>query len=271
VYERSGRAVSQRARVSLRAEERMERRAWLAAAVAALAGAGLLRFYMHRLEQEVRGGPSVRAIVLTRDAASGDALTREMLGTRELPQAYLESRHIRARDLDQVVGAALAVPGRASEMLLWTDLGSVRERTQAVSSLVPDGMRAVSLARGASGMDELLAPGDRVDVLLVPDRSGPVPFARAERIAENLLVLSAGGEPCEMASRRARSGVVTVSATPDQSLQLAAAERAGALRLVLRNPGDIAITLAPQSERLSPAAREPPSAAASAENAAGQP
>jgi pilus assembly protein CpaB len=230
----------------------------------------LLRFYMHRLEQEVRGGPSVRALVLTRDASPGDALTREMLGTRDLPQAYLESRHVRARDLDQVVGAALAVPARASEALLWTDLASVRERSQAVSSLVPDGMRAVSLARGASGMDELLAPGDRVDVLLVPDRVDPLPASRAERVAENLLVLSVGGDPGE-SGRRARGGVVTLSATPDQSLQLAAAERAGALRLVLRNPGDIAITLAPQAEGLPAAVRESPSVAAPAESGAEQP
>jgi pilus assembly protein CpaB len=206
---------------------------------------------MHRLEQEVRGGPSVPALDLTRDAAPGDPQTRDMLGSRDLPQAYLESRHVRARDLDQVVGAALAVPARASEALLWTDLASVRERSQAVSSLVPDGMRAVSLARGASGMDELLAAGDRVDVLLVPDRAGPLPASRAERVAENLLVLSVGGGAGEANGRRARGGVVTLSATPDQSLQLAAAERAGALRLVLRNPGDIAITVAPQAEGLS--------------------
>lgn len=225
----------------------MERRVWMTSAVAALAGAALLRFYVYRLEQEIAGGPRVRTLVVTRDASPGTNLTREMLGTRELPQAYLEARHVRAHDLEQVVGAALAVPARASETLLWTDLASLREPSRAVSSLVPEGMRAVALARAANGMDELLAAGDRVDVLLVPERTGLAAASNAMRVAENLLVLAVGGDSGSASGRRTREaarrgGLVTVSATPEQSLQLAAAERAGALRLVLRNPGDIAVT-----------------------------
>jgi pilus assembly protein CpaB len=232
----------------------MERRAWIVSVVAALVGAGLLRLYVHRLEQEVAGGPSVRALVLTRDVTSGTALTRDMLGIRDLPQAYLESRHVRAQDLDQVLGVALATAARASETLLWTDLASVRDPARPVSSLVPEGMRAVSVTRAASGMDELLAPGDRVDVLLVAERAGVAPGSGASRVAENLLVLAVGGDPGTPAGRRARGGsrrrgLVTLSVTPEQSLQLAAAERAGSLRLVLRNPRDIASATASDEAR----------------------
>jgi pilus assembly protein CpaB len=225
----------------------MKARAWVVSVVAALAGVALLRVYMHRYEQEVAGGPSTSVLVLTRDVAGAATLARDMLGTRELPQAYLESRHVRARDLDQVLGAALGVPARAGEALLWTDLATLRERARAVSELVPEGMRAVTLARAAAGMDELLAPGDRVDVLLSQERDVAAHALNATLVAENLLVLAIGGETASAASgtraatQSRRTGAVTVSVTPEQSLRLAAAERAGSLRLVLRNPDDLAV------------------------------
>ncbi len=225
----------------------MKARAWVVSVVAALAGVALLRVYMHRYEQEVAGGPSTSVLVLTRDVGGAATLARDMLGTRELPQAYLESRHVRARDLDQVLGAALGVPARAGEALLWTDLATLRERARAVSELVPEGMRAVTLARAAAGMDELLAPGDRVDVLLSQERDVAAHALNATLVAENLLVLAIGGETATAASgtraatQSRRNGGVTVSVTPEQSLRLAAAERAGSLRLVLRNPDDLAV------------------------------
>jgi pilus assembly protein CpaB len=218
--------------------EAMKARAWVVSVVAALAGVALLRVYMHRYEQEVAGGPSTSVLVLTRDVGGAATLARDMLGTRELPQAYLESRHVRARDLDQVLGAALGVPARAGEALLWTDLATLRERARAVSELVPEGMRAVTLAR---------APGDRVDVLLSQERDVAAHALNATLVAENLLVLAIGGETATAASgtraatQSRRNGGVTVSVTPEQSLRLAAAERAGSLRLVLRNPDDLAV------------------------------
>jgi pilus assembly protein CpaB len=225
----------------------MKTRAWVVSVAAALAGVALLRLYMHRYEQEVAGGPNASVLVLTRDVAGAATLARDMLGTRELPQAYLESRHVRARDLDQVLGAALGVPARAGEALLWTDLATLRERARPVSELVPEGMRAVTLARAAAGMDELLAPGDRVDVLLSQEPVVAAHALNATLVAENLLVLAIGGQTASAASgtraatQSRRNAAVTVSVTPEQSLRLAAAERAGSLRLVLRNPDDLAV------------------------------
>jgi pilus assembly protein CpaB len=225
----------------------MERRAWIVSVVAALAGMGLLRLYMHRFEQEVAGGPSTRVLVFTRDVPEAAALTRDMVGTREVPQAYLESRHVRARDRDQVLGAELGVPARAGEALLWTDLASMRQRERPVSALVPEGMRAVTLARAAVGMDELLTPGDRVDVLLAEDRTQNAGGRDATLVAEHLLVLAVGAHVGATGSSRRgasshRTGAVTVSVTPAQGLRLAAAERQGSLRLVLRNPDDLAVS-----------------------------
>jgi Flp pilus assembly protein CpaB len=189
----------------------MERKVWIVSAAAALLGAALLQLHLRRLEQELSGGPRSRALVLARDLPARTTLTADMLGERELPRAYLESRHILARDLQLVIGARLGVAGRATEALLWTDLASVRDDARPLSSLVPESMRAFTLAVGAD-----IGQGAGTS------RSG----ARS-------------------------SGLVTVSATLEQSLELAAAERAGSLRLLLRHPDDTGITADPAPAALS--------------------
>lgn len=226
----------------------MDRRAWIVSLLSAALGIALLRVYLHRFEQEATGGPKTRALVLTRDVAAGAVLERDALGEREFPRAYLESRHVRARALDHVVGGKLAVAGRAGEALLWTDLAGVRGAPRALSTLVPEGMRAVVLAPAQAGLDELLAPGDRVDVLLAAERAGGA-AREAELVAENLLVLAVGGD---LGGAEGRSGArrgrgVALAATVEQSRRLSMAERAGALRLVVRNPDDL--TLAPGADR----------------------
>ncbi len=106
-----------------------DRRTLLVSLAATVVGVALLRVYMYRFEQEASGGPRTRVVVLTSDAEIGDVLDRSLLGTRELPHAYLESRHVPAVDIDDVVGARLSVPARAHEALLWTDLVNMQRST----------------------------------------------------------------------------------------------------------------------------------------------
>jgi len=223
----------------------MDRRALLISAIATFAGAGLLRLYIHRFEQEATGGPRTSVLVLLEDAPAGTTLAKKLLGVRELPQAYLESRHIGARDIDQVQGAVLGVAGHANETLLWTDLSSMREPPRKLSSLVPEGMRAFALSLRDGAFDSLLAPGDRVDVVLSSNRQAEL-GAEVETVAQNLLVLAVGDDLGGQDQRRARaagrSNRVTLSVTPAQGACLAEAERRGSLQLFVRNPEDVALT-----------------------------
>jgi pilus assembly protein CpaB len=218
----------------------MDRKALLIAVIATAAGIALLRLYMHRFEQQAGGGPKQPVLVLLGDAAAGTALDRDALGIRELPQAYLESRHVPARQLNEVVGLRLALSVRAHDALLWTDLASMRPAPRTLASLVPPGMRALSLPLRAGAFDNLLAPGDRVDVLLAPERSAA--DLVASTVAENLLVLAIGDQLGRVGDgSHTRGGDVTLSVSPEQSRTLAVAERRGSLRLVLRHPDDIAL------------------------------
>jgi pilus assembly protein CpaB len=222
----------------------MDRKAMWIAAFATLLGAALLWLYMRRFEQEAGGGPRTPVLVLARDARRGTAIDASLLTQRAQPEAYLESRHIAARDADDVVGARLGVDARAGEALLWTDLASLREPARQLSGLIPEGMRAIVIdLRG--GLDELLNAGDRVDVLLVgrpgadPER-GEVPAL----VAQSLLVLAVGDDLGGPRARRAARDVhgVSLAVTQEQAARLSDAERRGTLRLLLRNAADLEVS-----------------------------
>lgn len=198
-----------------------------------------LRLHLHRLEARVTGGSPTEVVALTADLAAGATVTREVVAIRSLPQAYVESRHIRASELEQVVGARLAVDARANETLQWSDLTSVRPELLKLSSLVPHGMRAMTLHERSGGFDELITPGDRVDVL----RSSPA--GTTDIVQQDIVVLAVGGDlggPDTPGGPkvRTRNASVTVSVTLEQSRALVQAEQLGGLRLVVRNPEDVA-------------------------------
>jgi Flp pilus assembly protein CpaB len=220
----------------------------LVALAAMLCGVGLLHLYMRAFEARASGGAMHSVLVATGDAQAGEIVTRDMLGLRELPEAYLESRHILERDLDKVVGSTLAVATRANETLLWSDVAGMGQQPRSLASLVRPGMRAFTLATAEGSLRGLLQPGDRVDVLSVLQAGNSVGPRAARTLLENLMVLAidarTGVSPA--AELGAGSGAtsacrVTLSVTNAQGQELATAERAGPLRLLLRNPGDVVI------------------------------
>jgi pilus assembly protein CpaB len=214
----------------------MDRKLLLVATLAASIGFGLVRLYLARFEREATGGPRTKVLVVTKDCPAGTAISRELLARRELPQAYLESRHIAARELEEIVGARLALPVRAGEALLYTDLKSVREPPRQLSELIAEGKRAFTLSARGADFDALLRAGDRVDIVLAQASGGGF-------VVQNVLVLAVGDElePDRRASssHAARADHVTLSVTPGESIRLAEAERSGPLRLIVRNPDDL--------------------------------
>jgi Flp pilus assembly protein CpaB len=110
-------------------------------------------------------------------------------------------------------------------------------------------MRAFTLESTDRTLGMLLTPGDRVDVLgsahgvRMDKDAHKTAELRMRTVAEDLLVLAIGSElGAHGAAGKARQGAVTLSVTPEQSQVLAAAEQSGALRLVVRNPDDVALT-----------------------------
>lgn len=238
----------------------MNRKALIAAGIAALAGLGMLFLYMKRFEAEASGGAPVMVLMATQDIPMGTAITRAMVGARPLPTAYLEERHIRASDAERIYGIRVSMGVKANESVLWSDLATTSEQRRDLSALVRNGQRAITVRAGlTSSFGGMLRPGDRVDVLLTADRPGSTVAGVGDLVMsrvtipllQNLIVLAVGrdtgGEQAATAAHptAARVGAqpnqVTLSATVAQSQTLTYAADRGELTLILRNPDDIAI------------------------------
>jgi pilus assembly protein CpaB len=220
-------------------------------AVAALAAALLVGLalppFLTRHARELRDGTPRSVVVLARDLALGEPIARAALDFRDLPERYLEERHIEAHDLERVVGARAAAAVPSGSALLWSDL-QLTAPGRTLAALVRTGKRAFTLPDGDVGFVGLLRPGDRVDVLFTPVDAGTI------TLLQNVLVLTVGNElggDGEASPARARSSErVTLSVDLAQAQLLAASEGRGALRLALRNPQDLALVEPPAPTEL---------------------
>lgn len=210
--------------------------------MAAAAAAFLGHLYLQRLEAEVSGGPRVSVLVAAEDVPVGALLNEGQLALRDLPQAYVEARHVRASELKKVLGTRTLSGLKASESVLWTDLAQYSDNARALSGLVQNGMRAVALEVRSADFDGLLRPGDRIDVLFTSAEKAE--DAPTRTLLQNLLVLSVGGtmqRVDEPATRLATRGSITVSATLEQAQVLTQAQLRGRLSVTLRNTDDITL------------------------------
>lgn len=229
----------------------MKSRALLVAIAAAVVGLVLVVFYMQSFEAEASGGEPVSVLVARQDITLGSQLDpATMLVERTVPADYVENRHIRAAEVDRIRGIRVVSGVRAGESLLWSDLATMSDSARDLSSLVRNGMRAITIqADQTATFGGLVRPGDRVDLLLTLDRPTPN-GAEPERVTvpllQSLIVLAAGQDTgmIQRASQQQQPGRaqpmqnVTLSATVEQAQMIAFATQRGRLTLVLRNPDD---------------------------------
>lgn len=240
----------------------MNRKALLAALIAAGIGIAMLFLYMKRFEDEASGGAPVMVLMATQDIPLGAQLSESMIGQRGLPARYIEERHIRAADFRRIVGIRVSMGIKANESILWSDLATTSEQRRDLSALVRNGMRAITVRAGMnSAFGGLLRPGDRVDVLLTADRPGAAPSVSGDLtdarvtipLLQNCIVLAVGRDTGGEASANSAGGShgrsqgtttfnqVTLGTTVQQAQVLALAADRGQITLTLRNPDDIAV------------------------------
>jgi pilus assembly protein CpaB len=224
----------------------MNRKALVAALIIALIGVALLLLYKKRFEDKVSGGAPVAVLMAVQDIPLGTVLTDRMLGVRYMPEAYVEFRHIRARDASRIIGVRMSMEVKANESILWSDLATTTGERRDLSSLVRNGMRAITIrADATSGFGGLLRPGDRVDAFLTVSRSTDNDARVTIPLLQNVIVLAVGqdtGAIQDGNSRRPGSiSQVTLGVTVTQAQVVAFATDRGRLTLVLRNPDDITV------------------------------
>jgi len=219
----------------------------LVAAATALAGTGLLWVYLDRYEQRVSGGMPVPVLVVLEPMGRGTVLEDSQLMVREIPEAYVEDRFVKAVDRRKIIGLRLGRPLASQQTLCWDDLEQAGTAARDVSGLVPAGRRAmpVRLSWTRAGL-RLIRPGDHVDVI------ASLPGHQAEaRIAvvllQKALVLAVGSETRRdgFPQRMGWGGdepIVTLSVSLRQAQLLSLAMESGTLQLALRNPDDMRVT-----------------------------
>jgi pilus assembly protein CpaB len=212
---------------------------WLASVAAALAAAGLGHLYLSRVERELSGGKRVGIVVAARDLEAGAKLTEKNLRVRDVPEAYLDRRHLLFADAKRALGVSLVAPVRSNDAILTSDLPADSAPAVALAAKVERGMRAVAIEGGAD-FSGLLRPNDRVDVLLTQNAVGKEPGATLT-LLQNLRVLAVGSATAsngEGEQSRASGQRVTLSASVEQSQILIQAKQRGRLSLTLRNGED---------------------------------
>ena len=111
--------------------------------VSSAIGVLLMHLYVQRLEQEISGGPSIPVVVAARDILPGTVIDEAMLAVQNLPQKYVQQRHIRVTEVEMALGANAGIEVKANEPLLWTDLSNTQNARRHLSALVQEGMRAI--------------------------------------------------------------------------------------------------------------------------------
>lgn len=220
------------------------RRLLLVAIVLAAGGMLLLWLYLRRYETETSGGERVRLLTVLSAVPRGTVLTEQMLGVREVPISYVESRAVKAAELNKVRGIRTSLDLDPQDTLQWSDL-AVAVEDRDLSSLVQPGNRALTIDARQNGM---IRPGDYVDVLATfTSRSGGDYAAATVVLLQRVLVLAVGDETqrqvFQAGREKSRTGSssghnLTLSLELEEAQMVALADQNGDLSVILRGGSD---------------------------------
>ncbi len=211
--------------------------------VAGLSAVALLLLYLRRVEQEASGGRKVQILVAQEMIPRGKPIAETMLGTRDIPLAYVDERVLRAADKDKIVGLKATSTIPIQQSLVWNDVMAVKDDNRALSTLVQPGNRATPIRVQISDVLTLVHPGDFIDILCVCGET-----KESTVLLQRVLVLATGMDTSGAATTKEstqRATVLTVSASLQESQLLAVAMEKGKLNAIVRNPTDQRITESP--------------------------
>lgn len=211
--------------------------------LAGLAGVILLVIYLRRFEEEVSGGQRVGILVAVAPIVRGKAITAEMLGTRDVPLAYLDERAIRASDKDKILALVATTNIPVEQTIVWTDVIAMTDSQRDLSSLVQPGNRAVPIRVAFDDQVPLVRPGDFVDVIAVYGDT-----RESSVLLQRVLVLASGvetGNERPDSRKQQRSTLITLSVSLQEGQLLALAMSRGVLTVAIRSPQDQTVAETP--------------------------
>jgi len=200
------------------------------------------------------------------DIPAHTTITTSMLTAEEKPAAGLEPDAVNASQASAIIGTTslIAIP-KGSDVTMRL-VGHPSEVSLAVS-LVP-GERAIAIPIDrVKGINGLIQPGDRVDVIaIVPPRGNEAPVARTILRAVKVLAIGRGLDATSASPGPDvdSAPTATLDVTPAQADELALADSNSQLRLTLRSPKESPRSEPVESVNFAPPATAAPAAAAAA-------
>ena len=234
------------------------------ALIAALCAGALLYFYLGNLEAQKEVKVEYDSIVVAAvDIPAFTPITGDMVTFRQVPLGY--AHPLAARTIEEVVGLVTESEIIAGEEMLPSKLKQFGETDSGLSYVVPEGMRAVTVAVDeVSGVAGFLQRGDYVDVISYTSTSYEMPTADQAQTgttettdpaqnavsqsttviaAQNILVAAIGRSlSSSTGSTEDQSAIgynsVTLILSPEDAMRVIQGSRSGSLILILRASGD---------------------------------
>ena len=234
------------------------------ALIAALCAGALLYFYLGNLEAQKEVKVEYDSIVVAAvDIPAFTPITGDMVTFQQVPLGY--AHPLAARTIEEVVGLVTESEIIAGEEMLPSKLKQFGETDSGLSYVVPEGMRAVTVAVDeVSGVAGFLQRGDYVDVISYTSTSYEMPTADQAQTgttettdpaqnavsqsttviaAQNILVAAIGRSlSSSTGSTEDQSAIgynsVTLILSPEDAMRVIQGSRSGSLILILRASGD---------------------------------
>jgi pilus assembly protein CpaB len=212
-----------------------------AAAAFGLIGVFLVNSYITNKERALyKGMEMVPIVVITQDTAAGKRITPNMIAKRNVPQKYVDTNAVLAKDYALLIGQTLVYPLKRGDAILWSSLASEAERLNpGMAGIITKGERALSVAvGGVAAVSGFIKPNDHIDILMtVRDRDSGEEATIT--LLQNMTVLAAGQQLDVGNHDNRKYSSLTLLVTLEEAELLVFAQQKGQLVTVLRNPEDI--------------------------------
>jgi pilus assembly protein CpaB len=224
--------------------------------ILALGTGALLLGYLGSLRPSTATGGTRMVLVATHDIPARAAATADLFSLQPRLATQVDSDAI--SDPKDLAGTYTLVPIPAGSVATASRIGLASASTLPARLAI--GMRAVSIPiDNVKGVAGLITPGDRVDVIAVPQRVGDE-TPRGYAILRGVLVLAMGSDvqtatasaPGPLAPAPPPLTTVTLALTPGQADLIAGADLNSALRLALRNPKEAISAYPTETLKLAP-------------------
>jgi pilus assembly protein CpaB len=195
--------------------------------------------YIEGLGAATTGGRKVPVLVAAAEIPAGTRISKEMLGVREIPEAYVHPESITAGPAEEsrLLGRPLFAKLAQGQPLLWSGFDVQKAGPQKLSAGVPRHKRALTLPIDQSGgFSGMLRSGDHIDVLGTFTQGAGQ--AQTVTLLQNLAVLAVGDMRAENEGPTRGFSSVTLAVDLDEAELLVFAQSRGSLGYALRGEGD---------------------------------